>query len=1185
MRYSIHILFGKASSEALLELSRYVHLQTYGDVLSYFTALNYEEEDSSIIIREALCEKKEEALFSTSEQDNWDMRWEIRYQSTKEKSEKTLKTYVRSLWSERINTEYKGVEPLHFCFYMPFDDAEAWEQLTSFLKVVESEIPTAEVDIVGLSYRLMSMIKGIPDIDEDDRMKVEKDCLASLIKLAQKSDSVRHGIVLQDQTNTRAISFTLQSLAAVLGEFASICIENYQGAFGNLQNRSELLSFGLSVLGFDEYYFKEYLLQAAFLHLLDREKVMDTTVDITWAAQEIDKMLKPWDTRFARFYDSEIQSRLNMGKNATEIAPELHAILEKTFKEFNEDIQKQIVENPQLSLVQKKGLLSALLGQDDELFEHGTLVNAEQMILSDLESPFVDFIIDENNALLEEEETRNDAVLPPYTLDDLPGSEPSVKAKNIRKELKQIRYEERNLISEIRHLTDELEMLKANSDEIDESKKCFIQAGRVVFNKREYKLLPQVDETPLQESYTPHEVQARSVDISAAFPAIKDQGQQGACLSFSLVSIFEYFLKTNEGVASPDLSEQFLYYISRDKEGKTESDEGSCIQYAVEALTETGICVESKWPYKVGGYAEKPSEEAYKDAAERKVKKAFNVERKSEAIKSALEDGFPVVGSFSLYASFGKGERGFVSMPTEEEITAAEESKENNHHAMVIVGFNDEQHVFKVRNSWGSDWGDNGYCYVPYQYIDGEKTFNNATIITEIAVAQTKVVEEKEEIQDNIFTIRKTTRPALAFAETDILMKYALRANLLEEKKRVLNNLQHRDVQLKAYEEGLMVRSRERQLRDRLQDRGTYRRTLKIERLEEESKDLIKKEDKEVRAHRRHTVIQGAIICGSLLAIAVLAWILSVKYDAIFSEKAIKWMMEKEWISSGGEYIINLHWVSVVAGIVLILFCLVYFPLRISRRKDLQDRYRRQRRAINEEIVQLQDEITTLPLHLTLSGEILSDFFKFSSRMQTQHAALNHLIYNLREWKEKTAQDHAAMVPNLRVPFISIMDNATLDAYFQNHSEEIVGGVQLSAFIRDYKPSEEGIIALQLAMKQVIVSRVDEAIKDFSLMKYILSIGKAGNYEFLTKQYAAITALFEDMNRKSEAFVRFDPSHRVPVVTRSVFMKTDSEDMKNTLSDKLRIAIETFSMYSSGQKGKMVLFQCLYVPKDDILLN
>ena len=38
-------------------------------------------------------------------------------------------------------------------------------------------------------------------------------------------------------------------------------------------------------------------------------------------------------------------------------------------------------------------------------------------------------------------------------------------------------------------------------------------------------------------------------------------------------------------------------------------------------------------------------------------------------------------------------------------------------HAMAIVGFDDDQQVFIVRNSWGPDWGDDGYCYISYDYF------------------------------------------------------------------------------------------------------------------------------------------------------------------------------------------------------------------------------------------------------------------------------------------------------------------------------------------------------------------------------------------------------------------------------------------------------------------------------------
>ena len=38
-------------------------------------------------------------------------------------------------------------------------------------------------------------------------------------------------------------------------------------------------------------------------------------------------------------------------------------------------------------------------------------------------------------------------------------------------------------------------------------------------------------------------------------------------------------------------------------------------------------------------------------------------------------------------------------------------------HAVLAVGYDDEDHVFICRNSWGASWGDAGYFYMPYAYL------------------------------------------------------------------------------------------------------------------------------------------------------------------------------------------------------------------------------------------------------------------------------------------------------------------------------------------------------------------------------------------------------------------------------------------------------------------------------------
>ena len=38
-------------------------------------------------------------------------------------------------------------------------------------------------------------------------------------------------------------------------------------------------------------------------------------------------------------------------------------------------------------------------------------------------------------------------------------------------------------------------------------------------------------------------------------------------------------------------------------------------------------------------------------------------------------------------------------------------------HALLAAGYDDSRNVFSVRNSWSANWGDKGYCYIPYDYM------------------------------------------------------------------------------------------------------------------------------------------------------------------------------------------------------------------------------------------------------------------------------------------------------------------------------------------------------------------------------------------------------------------------------------------------------------------------------------
>src|SRR5262249_38413268 len=83
-------------------------------------------------------------------------------------------------------------------------------------------------------------------------------------------------------------------------------------------------------------------------------------------------------------------------------------------------------------------------------------------------------------------------------------------------------------------------------------------------------------------------------------------------------------------------------------------------------------------------------------------------------MKQCLADGFPFVFGFSVYESFESPQvarTGIMPMPSRSE-------KLLGGHAVMAVGYDDETDKLFVRNSWGTKWGEKGYFWMPYAYLE-----------------------------------------------------------------------------------------------------------------------------------------------------------------------------------------------------------------------------------------------------------------------------------------------------------------------------------------------------------------------------------------------------------------------------------------------------------------------------------
>ncbi|MFN7942455.1 MAG: C1 family peptidase [Thermoanaerobaculia bacterium] len=217
----------------------------------------------------------------------------------------------------------------------------------------------------------------------------------------------------------------------------------------------------------------------------------------------------------------------------------------------------------------------------------------------------------------------------------------------------------------------------------------------------------------------------KKVDLRPWCSPIEDQGSLGSCTANAGVGLLEYFERRAYG-RHLDGSRLFLYKASRDLL-KWTGDQGAFLRTAMKAMVLFGVPPEEYWPYKVADYDKEPSAFCYAFAASYKAIKYYRLDPPDqssaatlEAVKANLAAGLPAMFGFTVYSSIpplgdGKGE---IPFPKKGE-------KVEGGHAVVAIGYDDGKAIgddtgaFLIRNSWGTDWGMNGYGWLPYTYVTG----------------------------------------------------------------------------------------------------------------------------------------------------------------------------------------------------------------------------------------------------------------------------------------------------------------------------------------------------------------------------------------------------------------------------------------------------------------------------------
>jgi C1A family cysteine protease len=202
---------------------------------------------------------------------------------------------------------------------------------------------------------------------------------------------------------------------------------------------------------------------------------------------------------------------------------------------------------------------------------------------------------------------------------------------------------------------------------------------------------------------------------------VGDQQRLDSCSASSCLGLVEYFERRASG-RSIEGSALFLYKMARELRGRP-GDSGADLRTTLKAMVRFGIPPERHCPYNVVRFDDDPLPLlfSYADAFRpiryvRLDPPASRGPESLETMKSFLAAGFPSALGFPLLASTGRE----ADIPAPTVFDAV-----RGGHAVVAVGYDDKRRIrstkgaLLVRNSWGEGWGEGGYGWLPYAYVEG----------------------------------------------------------------------------------------------------------------------------------------------------------------------------------------------------------------------------------------------------------------------------------------------------------------------------------------------------------------------------------------------------------------------------------------------------------------------------------